>query len=299
MKKASFFIASFLIVSNVLFAQMSISTDGSAPDNSSILDLKSTNKGLLIPRMTQSQILGISNPADGLQVYCTTFGKMYIYVATVLQWKEVAYGTGTISLYPCGTSFTIDHVAGTVAPVTKTVTYGTITNIPGEPTKCWITSNLGADHQATAVDDATEPSAGWYWQFNHKQGYKHDGATRTPNSTWIDFAEFFDWQAANDPCAIELGNGWRIPTYTEWFNVDNIGNWTNWNGPWTALKLHAAGYLNENDASLTFRGSYGRYWSSAQIDVSKAWHLFIFPSASMMGNGNTKMAGMTLRCLRD
>ena len=61
-------------------------------------------------------------------------------------------------------------MAGTVAPVDKTVTYGTVTNIPGETSKCWITSNLGADHQATAVNDATEASAGWYWQFNRHTG---------------------------------------------------------------------------------------------------------------------------------
>ena len=116
----------------------------------------------------------------------------------------------------------INHVAsGGVAPVDKTVTYGTVTNIPGETSKCWITSNLGADHQATAVNDATEASAGWYWQFNRMQGYKHDGTTRTPNTTWItSINENLDWQAANDPCALELGNGWRIPTYTEWTNVD-------------------------------------------------------------------------------
>ncbi|MCX6278274.1 MAG: hypothetical protein NT004_09275, partial [Bacteroidetes bacterium] len=61
---------------------------------------------------------------------------------------------------PCGQPFTISHVAGAVAPVSKTVVYGTVTGIPGEAAKCWITSNLGSDHQATAVSDATEPSAG-------------------------------------------------------------------------------------------------------------------------------------------
>jgi hypothetical protein len=30
--------------------------------------------------------------------------------------------------------------------------------------------NLGADHQATSVDDATEAFAGGYWQFNRIQG---------------------------------------------------------------------------------------------------------------------------------
>ena len=44
----------------------------------------------------------------------------------------------------CGSSFTIIHTSGTVAPVSKTVTYGTVTNIPGEISKWWITRNLGA-----------------------------------------------------------------------------------------------------------------------------------------------------------
>ena len=138
----------------------------------------------------------------------------------------------------------VNHVAGTVAPVSKTVTYGTVTNIPGATTKCWITSNLGADHQATAVSDATEASAGWYWQFNRKQGYKHDGTTRTPNTAWItSINESSDWITANDPCTSELGSGWRLPTSTEWSNVDASGSWMDWFIPWiSGLKLHAAGY---------------------------------------------------------
>lgn len=82
-----------------------------------------------------------------------------------------------VNAFLCGNSITVSHVAGTVAPVSKTTTYGTVTNIPGETTKCWITSNLGADHQATSMGDATEASGGWYWQFNRKQGYKNDGTT--------------------------------------------------------------------------------------------------------------------------
>ncbi|MFT4536951.1 MAG: N-acetylneuraminic acid mutarotase [Saprospiraceae bacterium] len=39
------------------------------PDSSAILDIQSTEKGLLIPRMTNAQIGTIANPAVGLQVY--------------------------------------------------------------------------------------------------------------------------------------------------------------------------------------------------------------------------------------
>ena len=58
----------------------------------------------------------------------------------------------------------------------------------------------------TLVNDATEASAGWYWQFNLKQGFKHDGSSRTPYTTWINsINENTDWNSANDPCVIELG----------------------------------------------------------------------------------------------
>ena len=206
----------------------------------------------------------------------------------------------TLSLWSCGSSITINHVTGTVAPVTKTVTYGTVTNIPGETSKCWITSNLGADHQATAVDDATEASAGWYWQFNRKQGYKHDGTTRTPNSTWITtISENFDWQAANDPCTIELGSAWRIPTNTEWINVDASGNWTNWNGPFgSMLKLHAAGILGTSDGSLDLRGSDGYYWSSTQANATGSWNQYFNINGSSVMNNTSKMSGFSVRCIQ-
>ncbi len=203
--------------------------------------------------------------------------------------------------WTCGNSFCINHAAGTIAPVTKTVTYGTITNIPGETTKCWITQNLGADHQATAVNDATEASAGWYWQFNRKQGYKHDGTNRMPNTTWISsISEDTGWTTAYDPCTIEMGASWRIPTYTEWYNVDNTGGWTDWNGPWNSnLKLHAAGNLVTSDGSLSSRGSIGYYWSSAQYSPTRGWYLGFGSSYSGFGNNYDKANGFTLRCLRD
>jgi hypothetical protein len=252
-----------------------INADGSAPDNSAMLDVKSTTKGFLPPRMTTAQIGEIASPADGLLVYNTTDGKLYIYVSASLVWKEVTFGAGTISPpFVCGGTLSINHAAGEVAPVTKTVNYGTVTNIPGETSKCWITSNLGADQQATAVNDATEASAGWYWQFNRKRGYKHDGTTLTPSWTITSIDENLDWLVANDPCALELGSGWRIPTSTEWTNVDASGNWTSWTGPWnSSLKMHAAGNLNNSDGSLNLRGSNGNYWSSSQNSATNGWYL--------------------------
>ena len=210
----------------------------------------------------------------------------------------VALTQATLACFQCGSSITINHVAGTLAPVTKTVMYNTVTNIPGETSKCWITSNLGADHMATSVSDATEASAGWYWQFNRKQGFKHDGSTRTPNTTWITtITDDFDWQVANDPCALELGSGWHIPTSTEWGNVNTSGGWTDWSGPWgSGLKMHAAGMLDFNDGSLNGRGSWVGYWSSVQDDASDGFSFFFNNNESTIYN-SAKIYGFSLRCV--
>ena len=200
----------------------------------------------------------------------------------------------------CGISITINHIAGAVAPVLKTVTYGTVTNIPGEPAKCWITSNLGADHQATTLNDATEASAGWYWQFNRKQGYKHDGTTRTPNTVWINtINENSDWSPSNDPCSIELGGTWRLPTFAEWTNVDSGGNWIDWNGPWNSwLKLHPAGYLLFSDGTLHYRATNGYYWGSTQDVPANGWNLY-FTSVLGTTYSSYKSYSFPVRCVRD
>lgn len=301
MKRSTFLLLMCFMICIKLYSQVSVNSDGSEAENSAILELKSTNKGFLPPRMTQEQIGEITSPADGLIVYCITDGKLYIYNGSSYQWKEVSFGTATITpQFACGMPIIKSHIIGDIAPVSKTVTYGTVIDIPGENSKCWITSNLGADHQATVSDDATEASAGWYWQFNRMQGYKHDGTDRTPNNNWINWiTEDFDWQAINDPCTQELGESWRIPTYTDWINVDANGNWVDWSGPWNSvLKIHAAGYLDESDGSLFDRGVGGYFWSSSQNDNLLGWNLSFNNSSCYMGE-SFKFYGVSIRCMRD
>ena len=52
------------------FSQVGIGT--TTPDASSILDVKSTDKGVLVPRLTTLQRNSITNPAKGLLVFNTT-----------------------------------------------------------------------------------------------------------------------------------------------------------------------------------------------------------------------------------
>ncbi|MBP6871416.1 MAG: hypothetical protein KBC43_05370 [Bacteroidales bacterium] len=274
----------------------------STPDPSAVMDVNSNTKGLLLPRLTEAEIAAISNPADGLIVYNTTDGKFYAFILNQGSWKELSFGTEIIppDNFVCGYSLSVNHVAGNVAPVSKSVIYGTVTNVPGEPTKCWTTSNLGADHQATAANDATEASAGWYWQFNRRQGYKHDGTTRTPNTTWIwPLNENSDWLLTDDPCYLELGVNWRLPTATEWINVEATGGWTNYFGPWNSLlKLHAAGRLDPTNGSLAARGSEAGYRGRIQNNTGDAKVLFMTSSSCYILDAY-KADGFNIRCIRE
>ncbi|MCX6247113.1 MAG: hypothetical protein NTW10_05220 [Bacteroidetes bacterium] len=76
------FVIALVGIAMRLQAQISINTDGSPPDGSSMLDIKSTNGGVLIPRMTTGQRDGISSPAIGLVIFNTTTDCIEIYNST-------------------------------------------------------------------------------------------------------------------------------------------------------------------------------------------------------------------------
>ncbi len=73
------FILFILQLSLTVTAQVAINTDGSSPDESAMLDIKSTSKGALFPRMTTSQKESIVNPATGLIVFDTDKAGLFTY----------------------------------------------------------------------------------------------------------------------------------------------------------------------------------------------------------------------------
>ncbi|MFH1505201.1 MAG: hypothetical protein ABIH08_07460 [Candidatus Omnitrophota bacterium] len=209
----------------------------------------------------------------------------------------------------CGYPVDVNHTSGDTAPATVSITYGTVASSLTGSEKCWITQNLGATQQATSATDPTPESAGWYWQFNRKQGFKYD-VTRTPSTAWIasiDETENYtdsgdnasNWNPALDPCTLLLGSGWRLPTYTEWTNADSNGVWSNYNNTYASvLKLHAAGRLSSSTGALESRGSYGTYWSSTQTSSTNGHYLYFYSGSSYMYNVN-KAYGFSVRCLSD
>ncbi len=207
--------------------------------------------------------------------------------------------TFTFGVVPC-VNFTATHTAGDVAPVTKTVTYNVVSTTLFGGTKCAITQNLGADEQANSATDNREVAAGWYWQFNRKQGFKHDGTTRTPNTAWGSLiSENNDWLSTNDPCNLLLGSSWRIPTNSEWSNADNNGGWNSFNSSFNSvLKIHATGYISNYDGSLLYMSNNGYRWSSTDYNSTASYSLYFINSGCIM-NVFEKSCGFNIRCIRE
>jgi len=112
MKKVLFSLSLLIVMSVATTAQngVSINTDNSNPDNSAMLDVKSTNKGVLVPRMTAIQKNAIPVPAMGLLVFQTD-GTSGFYYYTGATWIPLAAdgngiydGDGTT---PAGTDVTV------------------------------------------------------------------------------------------------------------------------------------------------------------------------------------------------
>ncbi|HET9431082.1 MAG TPA: hypothetical protein VFO70_07890, partial [Chitinophagaceae bacterium] len=88
--KLSAFVLWAVFIGNVASAQsVAINNDGSTPDASSILDIKSTTKGLLIPRMSKTERMAITTPATGLIVYQNGPDSTGIYFYNGASWKLV------------------------------------------------------------------------------------------------------------------------------------------------------------------------------------------------------------------
>ena len=73
--------------STAVFAQFKVGDNQGIINPSAALEVESTTKGILIPRMTTAQIGLIASPANGLMVYSTTDDCVYVYRGA-LGWKS-------------------------------------------------------------------------------------------------------------------------------------------------------------------------------------------------------------------
>jgi len=90
------FIFMILIYLSGRAQNVGINEDGSTADASAILDIKSTNKGILVPRLTESQRIAIVNPAIGLLIYQNN-GDVGFYYYNGSNWISLSKSSGGIT----------------------------------------------------------------------------------------------------------------------------------------------------------------------------------------------------------
>ena len=101
MKKVLLLSILLVLGASQIFGQaVSINTDGSLPNASSILDVKSTTKGVLVPRMTSAERNAIAAPATGLLVYDLTTQSYFYFNGTTWFNFQGFTGAGTTNFIP-------------------------------------------------------------------------------------------------------------------------------------------------------------------------------------------------------
>src|SRR5258705_620965 len=147
MKQANYLLFIFLMGATVSArSQVAIGTATAA--TSSMLDITSTSKGLLIPRMTTVNRTGIASPATGLMVYDTDLNQFYFYNGSA--WTAFANNTNYWNLLSgniynnTGTNVGI----GTTTPGDKLEVNGNI-RLSGSGTILAAPSTVGSAYSVT------------------------------------------------------------------------------------------------------------------------------------------------------
>jgi len=282
-------------------AQVAINTDGSAPDASAVLDVKSTDKGMLTPRMTQSQIEAILNPVDGLIVFNTTDSRFYFYDNTASEWKEIAIGTGTITPTPtwaCGDAF-VDARNGQSY---TTVQIGT---------QCWMADNLNIGSRIDGANNQTDNST------IEKYCYNDDDANCTTYGglyQWDEMMQYTTTAGVQGICP----SGWSIPTDEEWTTLTNYlggesiaggemkeAGTTHWDSPNTGATNNSGftalpGGLRHSSGSFYSFGGYGDWWSSTENSGTGAWRRYLsYDNDQVSRSHYYKTFGFSVRCLKN
>ncbi len=206
----------------------------------------------------------------------------------------------------CPKQIEVTHTKGNISAATQTTIYSTV-EYDG---KCWLTQNLGATMQAATADDGSNEAAGWYWQFNRKQGFAPSAAANgsavilPAGVTWITsidegIVEDQAWKADTDPCTLLLGTGWHIPLNSDWVDADAAGSWgTLANVFDSPLVLHAAGWLSNSAGNLTSRSSNGYCWSSTSSS-STTGGILGFNATNSLTYPSSKASAYAVRCCRN
>jgi uncharacterized protein (TIGR02145 family) len=290
----------FILCRQVVCAQVAINTDGSPPDSSAILDLQSTDKGFLPPRMSNTQRNAISNPSTGLIVYNTTTKCLNIYTNTMWVTSDGEWAN-------CGRPFNYEGK-----------TYNTVE--VGD--YCWMAENLNVGTRIDGINDQSDN--------NIVEKYCYDDDESNCDTygglyQWEEMKQYIDTPGVQGICP----PGWYVPTEPEWLNLEatadtqydmghyewdwyakyrgldagkrlkSVSGWTQNTGTdifgFTALP----GGIRNQSGSFDYLGSYGYFWSSLSMTpTSREYRKLHSTENGIWMNLDFTSNAFSVRCVR-
>ena len=269
-------------------AQVGIGVSTANINQSAQLDVVSTTKGFLPPRMTTTERDAIVSPASGLVIFNTTTNSL-----------EYKSSTGWVLL---------SASTPTVIPVAMpTIQIGN---------QLWMEKNLNTSFYRNGdtihyVTDATEwaglTTGAWCY-------YNNDPANGEI------YGKLYNWYAVKDSTHGGLAPlGWHIPTDGDWTTLTTttlggltvaggkmkVADTTSWNTPNTGATNSSGfaglpGGFRDYGGSFYYVGNYGYWWSSTEGSTTDAWLRSLrYSNSNVFRFNGSKAIGFSVRCLRD
>jgi uncharacterized protein (TIGR02145 family) len=263
-----------------------------APDGSAMLDVSSTTKGFLPPRLTQTQRTAISSPAEGLLVYQTDNIVGYYYY-TGTNWVIIE-GTGAGS----NSSSTCIDYDGNAYP---TFTIGT---------QVWMAENLRVTHYRNG-DIIPNVSYNIAWS-----GLLIGAYCWFDNDTSNKYGPLYNFYAVDDSRGL-CPTGWHATSDAEWTTLTiylggpNIagGKMKSVSSLWAVPNTDATnnsgfsglpGGNRQPDGNFDSESGSGHWWTSTEGDNYNAWGRWLYYDYPVIGRlSYNKTYGLSVRCMRD
>ena len=260
-----------LLISVLLFFTLTgmaqnVGVGTTTPSASAQLDVTSTTKGFLPPRMTTTQRDAIASPAAGLIIFNTTSNGV-----------EIKTSLGWISL------------SASSADALPTIQIGT---------QKWMSKNLDVAfyRNGDPIPQVTGPTAwaglttgAWcYYNNDSKQGNK--------------YGKLYNWYAVNDPRGL-APQGWHVPSDAEWTILETAlggssvaggkmkeAGTLNWANPNTGGNNNSGfaglpGGGRGSSGAFSIVGNFGFWWSSTENLTTLAWCRFLtYFTGNIYGN---------------
>jgi uncharacterized protein (TIGR02145 family) len=297
--KFIYLIIALLLYSITSFSQISIGD--SLPDSSAVLDIQSTDRGLLVPRMTTAQMNAIADPEMGLVIFNTTVNTVFYYDGT--GWNMFGDNTG-------GSCGDVTHGG---------YTYQTIVIGP----QCWMTENLNIGKRVDGANNQADNGKVEKYCYNDDPG---NCDTYGGLYQWWEMMDYLATEGTQGICPA----GWHIPTDEEWKilegTVDSlyaVGD-PEWDGNGfrgydVGLSLKAAsGWNSGGDGTDSFGfaalpgglkstgggfediGDVGHWWTSTQDQAGFSRYRLLdhaYDESGRSTNGNG--FGYSVRCIKN